>query len=181
MISQLSGPYSVEWPSQFKSCLNWTLPLCLNLRYNKCLFIFASCLGHKTVRDNEVPQLTIQTKYNEVSKIFFTSLGSDGGWEISIQTNFWEFSAIGRAILTNHSTGTNWLIWWGAFILAFLWHTIWKKETGSKTDLEPCIFSTNERPFFISQIGKITQLLNKKLYQRNRHRLTPKWIRSHRP
>ena len=46
-------------------------PLCLNLRYNKCLFIFASRLGHKTVRDNEVPQLTIQTKYNEVSKIFF--------------------------------------------------------------------------------------------------------------
>ena len=30
-------------------------PLCLNLNYNKCLFIFASRLGHKTVRDNEVP------------------------------------------------------------------------------------------------------------------------------
>ena len=30
-------------------------PLCLNLSYNKCLFIFASRLGHKTVRDNEVP------------------------------------------------------------------------------------------------------------------------------
>ena len=58
------------------------------------------------------------------------------------------FSAIGCTILTNHSTRTNWLIWWGVFILAFLWHTIWKKETGSKTDLEPCIFSTNERPFF---------------------------------
>ena len=30
-------------------------PLCLNLSYNKYLFIFASRLGHKTVRDNEVP------------------------------------------------------------------------------------------------------------------------------
>ena len=30
-------------------------PYCLNLNYNKCLFIFASRLGHKTVRDNEVP------------------------------------------------------------------------------------------------------------------------------
>ena len=49
---------------------------------------FYLCLGHKTVRDNKVPQLTIQIKYNELSEIFFTSLGSDGGWEISIQTNF---------------------------------------------------------------------------------------------
>ena len=30
-------------------------PLCLNLIHNKCLFIFASRLSHKTVRDNEVP------------------------------------------------------------------------------------------------------------------------------
>ena len=30
-------------------------PLCLNLSHNKCLFIFASRLSHKTVRDNEVP------------------------------------------------------------------------------------------------------------------------------
>ena len=59
-----------------------------------------------------------------------------------------KISAIGCTILTNHSTRTNWLIWWGVFILAFLWHTIWKKETGGKIDLEPCIFSTNERPFF---------------------------------
>ena len=48
-------------------------------------FIFASRLGHKTVRTT---RFHIQTKYNEVSKVFFTSLGSNEGWKISIQTNF---------------------------------------------------------------------------------------------
>ena len=38
------------------------------------------------------------------------------------------------------------------------------KKTGSKTDLKPCIFFTNRKPFFpISQIGNITQHLNKKV------------------
>ena len=38
------------------------------------------------------------------------------------------------------------------------------KKTGSKADLELCIFSTNRRPFFpISQIGNINQQLNKKV------------------
>ena len=38
------------------------------------------------------------------------------------------------------------------------------KKTGSKADLELCIFFTNRRPFFpISQIGNINQQLNKKV------------------
>ena len=156
-------------------------PFCLNLNYNKCLFIFASRLGHKTVRDNEVPYTDQRGKsyffYISGFKWRVEDINSNKLFEFS-----GKFSAIGCTILTNHSTRTNWLIWWGVFILAFLWHTIWKKETGSKTVLEPCIFSTNERPFFqISQIGNITQQLNKKLYQWNRYGLTAKWIRSHRP
>ena len=130
-------------------------PFCLNLNYNKCLFIFASRLGHKTVRDNEVPYRDQRGKsyffYISGFKWRVEDINSNKLFEFS-----GKFSAIGCTILSNHSTRTNWLIWWGVFILAFLWHTIWKKEMGSKTDLEPCIFSTNERPFFrYLKLGKL--------------------------
>ena len=124
-------------------------PLCLNLSHNKCL---SSLLRAWAIRPCGTTRLHIQTKYNEVSKVFFYISGFKWRVEDINSNKLFEFSgkfsAIGCAILTNQSTCTNWLIWWGVFILAFLWHTIWKKETGSKTDLEPCIFSTNERPFF---------------------------------
>ena len=40
------------------------------------------------------------------------------------------------------------------------------QKTGSKADLEPCIFSTNRKPFFpISQIGNINSNSIKKLFE----------------
>ena len=40
------------------------------------------------------------------------------------------------------------------------------EKTGSKADLEPCIFSTNRKPFFpISQIGNINSNSIKKLFE----------------
>ena len=58
-------------------------PLCLNLSHNKCL---SSLLRAWAIRPCGTTRFHIQT--NEVSHIFFTSLGSNEGWKISIQTNF---------------------------------------------------------------------------------------------